>query len=177
MSPAIVASFFTAHDARPHSSPTADGEVRGSVQWSHERCALDAILPHGAIWSLSQIDWFVGTWRRHLVSKSSISEMKRSLLHFSSWASDSFGLECLCSWLHMAIRAHDIGVAIQILELLEYTELVRDTTLTNCDEPPTILALRSVELVRVVSGMRHHSNRHVARVACRVTSIMENRQV
>ena len=73
--------------------------------------------------------------------------------------------------------ADRLGVVIQILELLEYTEFTCDTKRADCDEPSTIISLRLDELVSFVSGMRHHRNRYVARVARRVTSIMENRQV
>lgn len=151
---ANVEASSDAAPAPPPYSRSVGETAAPEVRWSKERCAYDAVLPHGASWSMRQIEWFVGTWWRHLAN-ASVATFDHSLTHFSEWASDAQGLDCLLAWLPQTTHGHEDLVTLQILELLEYAELRKLPALERlCD---------------LVRGLEHHADRQVAETAERVT--------
>ena len=103
---------------RPSFGPVADdGDVVGPrPRWNADRAAYDVVLPHGKSWTSTQIEWFVGTWWKHL-AEASVATFAESLAHFSAWASDEHGLESLIAWLgHTASTRADLVALQEIAE-------------------------------------------------------------
>jgi hypothetical protein len=142
------------------------------TSWSDERGAWDAVLPHGASWSMRQIEWFVSTWWRHLASASSATKFETSLAHFSAWASEMHGLECLIAWLPKTVELREDLVTLQVLELLEYAELTFHV-LKAIEGAELQLISHLHRLIELVLGIQKHEDKQVAETAERVAPILE----
>jgi hypothetical protein len=147
--------------AAAHALALSFGEQdvkEAQIVWSKERGAHNAVLPHGASWSMRQIEWFVGMWWSHLAN-ASVSTFEASLSHFSAWASDEHGLDSFIAWLPKTMECGEDLVTLQCLELLEYAELLPLPSLHG--------------LAELVLQLQLHEDKQVAETAKRVTEVLE----